>query len=864
MQQNKNSSRRFKTWSGYAKKLTQKRFFSPTYAVFALVVLTATTIFWAILSTKIQSSNADQLVNSYLFSSPSNLSNSLFPANHSLLMKWPLFWLISLVGLSSSTLVVFTVAIVLITVLALAGVIYSIERRPLVFGTICLALASCLMLVPAQPYAGGLLPVNMAMLATRNLEYVFYVGCIFLLVRSTRFRSPSFWLAGILLGVLVATDKLFFTLSLGGALIALVVYSLAKGWSLVSITVRWVIAGLLAGVTSLAIISVLDNKFTHLVLGSGAGPYALVRNLHDLALGGIYAILGVLTNFGANPAFHTTGLRNIPHDAIAQLLGISGLSFLINAAIFIFVLFAAGRLIAASLVHNKKGEVVFANSAKASVMLIWSSLAAVIVFAAANHYYAGDARYLTITFFALFISFASYSSQKNWSSGNLLLLGLLATAAIALGIPTTIRIYNAERRAMSPIDTRNTLVTHALKNHPVNVLVGDYWRVMPTKLASGNKLSVLPLGSCVQPRDALSSQAWQTDLNNHSFAYLLTLNGSLTDFPNCKLDQVVSAYGRPDASVLIAGSFSSPKEMLLFYDHGINKSTQTNNSKSSDTVLPITLEGIPSPECSVPTIMNIVAHEDDDLLFMNPDLMHDIKDGHCIRTLYVTSGDAGGGNLYWLGREMGSEAAYSSMIGTNEAWIQRTVKLNDHVFITIANPSRNNNISLIFLHLPDGNIKGQGFKASNHESLAKLDSGGLEKVQSTDGQSEYTSDELIATLSTLMHTYQPAEIRTQANFIDMTHPDHSDHMAVGRFTKKAYTQYEEKQFENRVNIPIKFYIGYPIHDLPENVTGDDLAQKENAFMAYSRFDQRVCQSMLRCAKDPAYGFYLPRQYQNEY
>jgi hypothetical protein len=113
-----------------------------------------------------------------------------------------------------------------------------------------------------------------------------------------------------------------------------------------------------------------------------------------------------------------------------------------------------------------------------------------------------------------------------------------------------------------------------------------------------------------------------------------------------------------------------------------------------------------------------------------------------------------------------------------------------------------------------------------------------------------------------MHTYQPAEIRTQANYVSQQHPDHSDHMTTGRYAKQAYGQYETQQYEGRVTIPLKFYVGYPVHDLPQNVDEDDLFQKEAAFSTYSKFDQAVCQTTQRCMKDPAYGFYLKRQYQN--
>jgi LmbE family N-acetylglucosaminyl deacetylase len=301
---------------------------------------------------------------------------------------------------------------------------------------------------------------------------------------------------------------------------------------------------------------------------------------------------------------------------------------------------------------------------------------------------------------------------------------------------------------------------------------------------------------------------------------------------------------------------------LLFYDHGAHKITPSAVQKKSDTVLPIALADLPHNQCLVPTIMNIVAHEDDDLLFMNPDLLHDLRDNHCIRTVYITAGDAGNNSLYWLSRELGSEAAYSYMLGVDNEWNQRTVRLNDHAFITLATPKENTGVSLIYLHLPDGNIKGQGFATSNFETLTRLESGEIQQIHSVDMQSTYTSDEFIAALTDLMHTYQPAQIRTQASYISPHHPDHSDHMAAGRFTKKAYDQYENQQYEGRVSIPLKFYVGYPIHDLPQNVDGDDLFQKEAAFMTYSKFDHRVCQSTQRCMKDPAYSYFLRRQYQN--
>jgi LmbE family N-acetylglucosaminyl deacetylase len=168
------------------------------------------------------------------------------------------------------------------------------------------------------------------------------------------------------------------------------------------------------------------------------------------------------------------------------------------------------------------------------------------------------------------------------------------------------------------------------------------------------------------------------------------------------------------------------------------------------------------------------------------------------------------------------------------------------------------------MHLPDGNLKGQGFKASNYESLAKLNQGKISTLHAVDGQSSYTSSQLTAALSALIHTYQPAEIRTQANYISALYPDHSDHMAVGSYVKDAYKQFEEQQYGNQVMIPLEFYIGYPIHQMPANVSESDLTQKEATFLDYAKFDGGVCQSLQQCQRASAYGTYLARQYQNAY
>src|SRR5437764_3782545 len=59
--------------------------------------------------------------------------------------------------------------------------------------------------------------------------------------------------------------------------------------------------------------------------------------------------------------------------------------------------------------------------------------------------------------------------------------------------------------------------------------------------------------------------------------------------------------------------------------------------------------------------LNIVAHCDDDLLFLSPDLLHAIQSGRTVATIFLSAGDGGLSAAYWRGREAGARAAYAQM-----------------------------------------------------------------------------------------------------------------------------------------------------------------------------------------------------------
>lgn len=251
------------------------------------------------------------------------------------------------------------------------------------------------------------------------------------------------------------------------------------------------------------------------------------------------------------------------------------------------------------------------------------------------------------------------------------------------------------------------------------------------------------------------------------------------------------------------------------------------------------------------TILNVVAHEDDDLLFLSPDLLHLIQAGHNIATIFVSAGDAGQRASYWRGREAGARTAYAQMCGVANSWMQTDAGIAEHaipVFTLTERPS----ISLAFLRLPDGNLDGSGFPSTNHESLQKLWTDQIPTISALDGSSSYTKASLTSTLISLIRSFQPDLVNMQDYVDHYGDGDHSDHHSVAYFVQSALETY---------TTPHTFtgYKGYNTSLLAVNVTKADLTAKRKAFYVYAWYDPDVCSCTLRCAGTD-YAKWLKRQY----
>ncbi|MEU1371601.1 PIG-L family deacetylase [Streptomyces sp. NPDC005803] len=232
-----------------------------------------------------------------------------------------------------------------------------------------------------------------------------------------------------------------------------------------------------------------------------------------------------------------------------------------------------------------------------------------------------------------------------------------------------------------------------------------------------------------------------------------------------------------------------------------------------------------------------MAHEDDDLLFINPEILQKLGPRCAFSVIYLTAGDAGrayAGDNYVQRRENGVRVAYAEMAGVPDHWTQHDIHLGTRT-ITSFTLNGKIDVRLSFLRLPDGSPDGGGYPQHSHQSILKLSRGEIASIRPVDSSRAYTERQLVDTLTTLArqdeikrmltldydnvafgHTYTPGA-------------DHSDHGVAGRYFRRAAFA-----VQGSPRIRVTGYLGYGMSRLPENLGTIRARQKNAIFESYRR------------------------------
>jgi len=535
-----------------ARRLVHNVWFMRLYAGIACVILLGTTAGWAWSAARLQQANADQLVDSFLFKDLQTFHGAVFPSAHTQLIKWPLFWLLARLHFSPTAYTVLTTVLAVVTVAAMAYMLYRVARRPLVFGVLCLLLAAVLLLVPVYVFDGVVTtPLSLAMLAGRNIEYVIFVAVLAVYARpALRWRSWQIIMATVALCLLMASDQLFLWYSAGGAVLCVVIGRLF-GWRLFSATAwRWLIGSALAWIGASFIAVILNHSFTHVT------NYALgVQTVHNAySVGqGFWNLLRVVgLNFGltARDGWPTT-----------PALLINCLTVILTARAIVWLF---GRL---RTLQHSESKAYPATAYLLGGMLLATTTVAFGLFMCTNQAELSNARYETIALISGFVVLAAWMRSKLWPSRPLLIFSCLGILAIGTGFVGTLRYTN--RLAGTTLQARNEQIATALQAHRAAYLVGSYWRVFPVRLLTLHaEQQIVPLEGCLQPTLTLTSDVWRPDLRVHSFAYLLSETSTNLPVLPCRKQLILHQYGQPTSILRISGTSTRPTEELLFYDNG--------------------------------------------------------------------------------------------------------------------------------------------------------------------------------------------------------------------------------------------------------------------------------------------------------
>ncbi|MEU6312643.1 PIG-L family deacetylase [Streptomyces sp. NPDC047014] len=269
------------------------------------------------------------------------------------------------------------------------------------------------------------------------------------------------------------------------------------------------------------------------------------------------------------------------------------------------------------------------------------------------------------------------------------------------------------------------------------------------------------------------------------------------------------------------------------------------------------------PSVTEGSVVQIVAHPDDDLFFMNPDVSRSISTGVKVTTVYLTSGESDGRNeahsphledpagpadraAYAEARQNGIRAAYAEMATGSRAsaWQRKAVPTagggSAEVDVLLARPE----VNLVWMQLREA----RSISGDNPDSLrglwdAKVPALGSQLTSATPvgAPFSYTKDQAVDAIAGILARYRPTTIRTQ----DPTpgraagggaFHDHQDHMYGARFVQAAAERYAKSA--GRPHFSVQNYVSYPNSALPPVLDPRTAEEKLGYLKTYAWMDRK--------------------------
>ncbi|MFF3977198.1 PIG-L family deacetylase [Streptomyces sp. NPDC001828] len=271
------------------------------------------------------------------------------------------------------------------------------------------------------------------------------------------------------------------------------------------------------------------------------------------------------------------------------------------------------------------------------------------------------------------------------------------------------------------------------------------------------------------------------------------------------------------------------------------------------------------------SVMQIMAHPDDDLFFMNPDTGQSLRSGRPITSVYVTAGESDGVNspslkkgtpkpradraAYSEARQNGIRGAYAQMAtgDRGSSWTRASLPTAGGGTAEIDTLDGHPGIHLVWVQLHEA----ETVSGNQPHSLRGLWNGQVATLTSQLASGTpahpfaYTKDQVVKTLAGLMEKFRPTHVRT----LDPTpgkegklHKivDHQDHTYSARFAQAAMALYAKSA--NHPRFSVQNYVGYNTGFLPHTFAKPATDAKADIVKTYAWMDPKdnYCASAAGC------------------
>lgn len=278
-----------------------------------------------------------------------------------------------------------------------------------------------------------------------------------------------------------------------------------------------------------------------------------------------------------------------------------------------------------------------------------------------------------------------------------------------------------------------------------------------------------------------------------------------------------------------------------------------------------------------PLVMQVLAHPDDDLYFMNPDTLHSLRSGTPVVSVYVTAGESTGMNrppsgprthrrrdtaAYSSARHQGLRQAYAAMLGLPHftPWQREVIALGSGLHAEVDSLRDGARYArLVFLQVSMHELSHSASLPMMWQrpgtALPYVVAQGAPSPADTPGL--YSHRILVDVLAGLMDRFRPTVIRTldpdpDVQVHDARHPldseqpgfsDHRDHTATALFTWKAMAQWVAAAARRDGAVPpftTTAYRGYYNHHWPYNLPPATVALKGRFLFQYGGDEAWAC------------------------